>query len=194
MASGIERIRDTMWKGPQPAIARTAAFLLTLSVVAVDRVLGGTWWAVLVSILLFALACFIFPTATPSSERYRAILETVRKLRETSLPARLICATAMIAAAFVLDYYLDRSPVGRAFNLFLTPVFFAALLFGIPVAIAAWLVSCVVVYFSVIPPRFSFELDSLKDFASLMGYFYLGLLALAVPALIRSSSSTSDAD
>jgi K+-sensing histidine kinase KdpD len=95
-----------------------------------------------------------------------------------------------VAGVAALDYYASGfNRLGREFNIFLVPIFLSSLLFGLPLGILTWLLSFVTAYYCLIPPKYSFGIYSPKDLANLIGYFYLGLITLAIPVLIRASSA-----
>ena len=98
------------------------------------------------------------------------------------------CAVLAIVAASALDEQVGGSILGRGFNIYLIPIFLASFFFGLPLAILTWLLSFLTAYFCLIPPRYSFEIGGLKDFGDLMIFFYVGLITVAIPTLIRASS------
>jgi K+-sensing histidine kinase KdpD len=191
MASKIKKIRDSMDSRPDPLMFRGMAYVAAVGVVGTDLLLGARLWSVLGATLLIATASFIFPIRTPNDNFRKKTLVTLRAIRQSSWWVRFAVMALMTIGVSVFDSYLDLK-LGRHFNMFLIPIFLVSLLFGLPLAILSWLLSVLAVYYCVIPPKNSFELGSLKDFADLFGFFYLGLVTLAIPTLIRSSSVEAD--
>jgi K+-sensing histidine kinase KdpD len=186
-----KNIRETLFTRTDPVVFRIAAYIVAIGVAGSDMLLEGASWAILAAAGLVAAACFIFPARAPEDEFRKKILATLRFVRFSSVWMRLGCAIFLILIVSVLDYY-GRFELGREFNIFLLPIFLASLLFGLPLAILTWLLSFIVVYFIVIPPRYSFEISELKEFAELVGFFYLGLMILTVPVLIRASAAVDE--
>jgi hypothetical protein len=186
MPSKTEKIRDTMFSHANPVIFRSAAYLAAIGVVGTDNLLGGGRWAILVAISLVAATNFILPVAPPEDNLRNGILTALHMIRCRPWRTRLACAILMVVGVSALDYYVGGSILGREFNLYLIPIFLTSLLFGFPLAILTWLFSFLTVCYLAILSRISFF--SLEDFADLVGFFYLGLIALAIPVLIRSSS------
>ena len=184
-------IRDTMFERPDPVMFRSAAVILTAVVAGTNLWLGGSWRGFLVAILLVAVSCFILPANDPIDSARRGISVGIYRVKSWPGWVRICCAMIMVAGIAVLDFMAHGLELGREFNLFLLPIFLSSLLFGLPVAILTWFISFLTTYFCLIPPKYSFEISSLKDFAGLLGYVYLGLATLAIPALIRASSSAA---
>src|SRR6266436_5958601 len=191
MLPKTQDIRETLFARADPVVFRIAAYVAAIGVAGSDMLLAGTWWTILAVTGLVAAACFIFPARAPQNEFRKKILAALRLVRFSSVWMRLGCAVFLILIVSVLDYYV-RFELGREFNIFLLPIFLVSLLFGLPLAILTWLLSFIVVYFSVIPPRYSFEISELKEFAELFGFFYLGLMTLTVPVLIRASAAADE--
>jgi K+-sensing histidine kinase KdpD len=139
------------------------------------------------AIILVALTTFIFPAAAPKGKLHQGIIAMLGRIQPPWWMGGT-CAALMVAGISALDYFAGGLRVGGEFNLHLIPIFLASLLFGLPVGIVTWLFSFLAVYFSVISPRDSFAIGSLKDFADMISFFYLGLIILAIPVLIRASS------
>ncbi len=191
MLPKTQDIRETLFARADPVVFRIAAYVAAIGVAGSDMLLAGAWWTILAVTGLVAAACFIFPARAPQNEFRKKILAALRLVRFSSVWMRLGCAVFLILIVSVLDYYV-RFELGREFNIFLLPIFLVSLLFGLPLAILTWLLSFIVVYFSVIPPRYSFEISELKEFAELFGFFYLGLMTLTVPVLIRASAAVDE--
>ncbi len=68
---------------------------------------------------------------------------------------RLGCGVLFVLAGSLLASS-TRLPVGSEFNLYLVPIFLSSLLFGLPVAVATWLLSFAVAYYYLIPPAIQF--------------------------------------
>jgi K+-sensing histidine kinase KdpD len=184
----INKISETMSARPNPLMFRGAAYILALCVVGTDKLLGGSWFAFLVALLLVGATSFILPMGAPKNDRRKKILAAMQTLRFSSWRFRLGCAILAIVGASALNEQFGGSILGRGFNIYLIPIFLVSLFFGLPLALLTWLLSFVTAYFLLIPPRYSFEIGSLKDFQDLMMFFYLGLITVAVPALIRASA------
>jgi K+-sensing histidine kinase KdpD len=191
MLPKTQDLRETLFARADPVVFRIAAYIAAIGVAGSDMLLAGAWWAILAVTGLVAAACFIFPARAPQDEFRKKILAALRIVRFSCVWMRLGCAIFLILIVSVLDYYV-RFELGREFNIFLLPIFLVSLLFGLPLAILTWLLSFIVVYFNVIPPRYSFEITELKEFAELFGFFYLGLMTLTVPVLIRASAAVDE--
>ena len=192
MTDSIDKITDTIFLRPKPLIFRGAACVLALCVATTDRFLGGSWFAVLLALLLVGVTTFVLPASAPKTVLRKEILALLRWLRISRWGFQLSFAILMISAAVFLDIQLGGITLGPEFNIYLIPVFLASLFFGVPLALLTWLLCFLAVYFCLIPPRYSFEILSLGDFRDLMTFFYLGLMTAAVPTLIRASSVADD--
>ena len=184
-------IRDTMFARPDPAVFRGLAYILAAAVGLVDLALGGTWLGLLAGVGRVAVASLLLPTSIPKDDALGRLSIAIYNSLYWPVWARLGCVSLAVAGIATLDFSFDGLALGREFNLFLIPVFLSSLLFGMPLAIVTWLLSFITAYFCLIPPRYSFELGSPKDFTELVGYFYLGLITLAIPVLIRASSGAA---
>lgn len=192
MPSKIEKIRETMFSRPDPVIFRGLAYIAAIGIVGTDHLLGGAWWTILAAIALVAATSFILPVKRPKNRIRNGILETLHTIRYSSWWTRLACATLMVVGVSALGHYVGGFRLGREFNIYLIPIFLTSFMFGFPLAILIWLFSFVAVYYYVIPPDDSFALNSVKDFADLIGFFYLGLITLAIPVLIRASAVSDE--
>ena len=188
MAIQSDQIRETLFVGADAKSFRPIALVAAFAVVATNWLLGGRWLRILIGLGVVASTCLILPARLPSDRIRLTIMRILRAAYAWPLWLRLGCGVLLILAVSVLTNS-TRLPVGSEFNLYLVPIFLSSLLFGLPVAVATWLLSFSVAYYYLIPPKYSFEVLSLKDFALTIGYFYLGLLALAIPALVRASSA-----
>jgi hypothetical protein len=188
----IEEIRDTMYRRLDPTVARSIAYFVTAIVVIVDKYLGGSWWAAGIALVLVTAACWAFPIERPGGSFRIGVLRLLRAIRRWSVGSRIAWVVFGIAAVSARDFYVGGLELGKGYNLYLLVIFLSSLLFGLPLAVLTWLLSFLAAYYCLLPPRYSFDISTLKDFADLMGYFYLGLLVIAVPVLIRASS-TADA-
>lgn len=192
MPEKIDKIRDTMYARSNPVIFRGASYVAAISVAGANYSLGGSWWKVPAAILLVATLSFVLPASVPKDRFRRGISAALDRILFWPWWVRFVCAILMVAGVVAFDYLAGELPLGRAFNLYLLPIFCCSMLFGFPLAILIWLLSIIVVYFFVIPPEYSFELGSLKDFSDLMAFFYLGLITLAIPVLIRASAAARE--
>ena len=181
-----------MLSRPDPLIFRSAAFAMAVAVVGVDKVLGNTFLASLATITAVIVGSFIFPARSPRNKLRRVIHERLIRIGWERWYKRLVLATGMMVGAAVLNNYVAGDLLGQEYSLFLIVVFLASLLLGMQIAIVVWLLSFLWVYYSVVPPKNSFEIGSVKDFADLIGYFYLGLIMLAIAVLIRVSSAPEE--
>jgi K+-sensing histidine kinase KdpD len=164
---------------------------IAMGAVAVDVGLGGAWWPVLAAAMLVVVTCFVLPAREPDDGFRNGVLAMLRSIRWSPFWIRLCSAVLMVLAVSVLDY-LGGFTLGREFNIFLVPIYLAALLLGLPVGLLTWLISLVTVEYCALPPRYSFAIVSLKDFAELITFFYLGLMTIACAHLIRASSTIDE--
>ena len=184
----IDKIRETMFTRPNPVIFRGAAYVLALSVLGTDELLGATWFAFLAGLLLVGAATLILPPGGPKNQLNRKILAVLQSLRLTPWGIRFGYAVLAIVLASVLNEQIGPSVLGRGFNIYLIPIFLVSFFFGLPLAILTWLLSLLTAYFCLIAPKYSFEIRELKDFGDLMIFFHLGLNTAAIPNLIRAAS------
>lgn len=188
MAIQSDQIRETLFVGADARSFRPIALVAAFAVVATNWLLGGRWLSILIGLGVVAATCLILPARLPSDRVRLTIMRILQVAHAWPLWLRLGCGVLFVLAGSLLASS-TRLPVGSEFNLYLVPIFLSSLLFGLPVAVATWLLSFAVAYYYLIPPQYSFQILSLKDFALTIGYFYLGLLALAIPALVRASSA-----
>jgi len=184
----IEELLVRMRERPDPRIFRSIAYVTAFGIVGTDKLLGGTWWAIPATAILLLVASFIFPARPPKDRLRKKILVMLHAARDSSFRIRFACTVLMVVGVSALDHYLVGIDIGREFNLYLIPIFVASQLFGLPLAILTWLLSLLAVYYCVIPPRYSLEIGSVKDLETLIEFFYLGLLALAVGMLMVATS------
>ena len=176
-----------MFTRPRPLIFRGAAYILALSVVGMDNSLGGSWFAFPVALLIVGAASLTLPLKAPKNKFHQQLLAALQKFRLSPWVFRFACAVLAIVGASALNQ-IGGSIVGRGFNIYLVPIFLVSFFFGLPLAILTWLLSFLMAYFFVIPPKYSFEIGTLKDFGDLVLFFYLGLITAAIPTLIRASA------
>ena len=177
-----------MFTRPNPLLFRGAAYVLALGVVGTDKLLGGSWLAFLAALLLVGATSLTLPMRATKNSFHKKSLAALQTIRFSPWWLRLACAVLAIVAASALDQQIGGSMLGRGFNIYLISVFLVSFFFGLPLAILTWLLSFLTAYFCLIPPRYSFEIGTLKDFGDLMIFFYLGLITAAVPTLIRASA------
>ncbi|SDJ64756.1 MULTISPECIES: DUF4118 domain-containing protein [Bradyrhizobium] len=178
-----------MFSAPDPLIFRSLAYILAAAVVGSEKILGGTALALFATIISVMVGGYLFPANRPRNNLRKAIYGRLSRISSIRWRRRLVWAILMIAGVAFLNGYVGGDSLGLEYSFFLIAIFIASLLFGMPIAIAAWLLSFLLVYYFVVPPKSSFEIGSIKEFADLIGYFYLGLAMLAIAVLFRASSS-----
>jgi K+-sensing histidine kinase KdpD len=194
LAIDIKKILQTLDASPDPIKFRMAAQLIAFAIPCTDKYLGGTWWSLLVALIMIGIVSFVYPIDPPRDRIRRLALARLNRIREWSFFGRLTWALLGVGAATVLAAHVSDPQIGKEFDIFLIPMFLVSFLFGLQISIVTWVVSAFAFYYFVIPPKDSFWIYSLSDFANLLGYFYLGLVTLAIPELLRVFSFASRAD
>jgi hypothetical protein len=180
---------DSTLRRLDPLVFRSVACVMAAAVSGTEVILGGAYLAPLGTMTAVIVGSFLFPARSPRNTVYLGIYEGLMWIGVTRWFMRLAFATILLAGGTVLNSYFGGDLLGQEYSLFLIVVFVAALLCGLQVAIIVWLISLLLVYYYVVPPKNSFEINSIKDFADLIGYFYLGLAMIAIAVLIRASSA-----
>ncbi len=186
-----EPLRATLSSRPNPLVFRGLAACIAMGAIAVNLGLQDIWRPVLAAAMLVAVTCVVLPAKEPNDAFRNGLLTSLRSIRQSRFWMRLCGAVLMVLVVSLLDYF-EAFTLGRVFNIFLVPIYLASLLLGLPVALLTWLISLVVVEYCAIPPRYGFAIVSLKDFAELITFLYLGLMAIACAHLITASSTIDE--
>src|SRR5262249_34787344 len=167
--------------------------IATVAVAAINTIFGGTWQAVGVAGVFVYLLIALLPDKAPLNPLQRMTVKTFRALRSLPQLARFAAAIFFVGAIVIFSYSEPTFNLGRNFNLFLLPILFASLFFGSRIGALALIASILTAFYCVIPPQFSFVLNSRRDFAYVIVFAYLGAIAWAIPILIFESSVAAGA-
>jgi K+-sensing histidine kinase KdpD len=188
MTSDYEKTLASSFTKLDPAVYRSIALIAAIAVAAINMTFGGTWQAVLVVGVIVCLLIVLLPANAPRNPLHRLALKTLLALRSLPQRAQFAAAISFVGTNIVFSYYEPTFSLGRNFNLFLLPILFASLFFGPRIGAVALLASILAAFYCVIPPQFSFVLNSRRDFAYVIVFAYLGAIAWAIPVLIFESS------
>ena len=190
--SSHDVLLKTLEERPNSRASRALALLLVLACAGSNKLLGGTWIAVLVSLCL-AIAAFVMLPASKDALRIRlALASFLGRLYSFSTWTQIVLAAGVFILIQLLDYYVGGLLLGRIFNLYLCAIFLHTLCFGFRNSLLVWPVACLVVYFFELPPEYSFKLESLMDYLHLVLFIFLGLASASAAFLIRVSSILYD--
>ena len=183
-----ETLLGTMTTRSDPTVFRFIAAFLTAFSALLDMYLGGSWVAACLAAILFGFMCFLSPSTSPRTRFQSSIAEKFYSVRRTSLLIQGSAGALLIVFIAILAPHISYYGLGREYNFYLLPICIAAFLFDFRIAVLVWFASGLACYYCAIPPRYSFGLASLKEWAEVLGFFYLGLAILTVPIMIRASA------
>lgn len=128
----------------------------------------------------------------PQNALCQALFAIYRSIQWLPRLVGLVCAIVLVAGIALLDFKWGGLGIPSSFYVYLIPVFLSSFLFGKRAAVAAWLVSFLMVAYLVIPPRFSFAIATMPDFMRLLVFAVAAGIVLAVPLAQRSNSNLAE--
>jgi uncharacterized protein VirK/YbjX len=164
-------------------------YVIALFGLAVLNYFGGSWIALALGLLLIQLT-YWFLRGSLSYRGIRCIV-TLERAKYWPLLARFFIGACFIAVVILIDIYSGGFSVGRAFLVYLIPIFAASLVLGKDIAVVAWLCCAIAFYYFDIPPRLTFEFESVDDLNQILIFAVLGGLALVTPKLEKSLNKQS---
>ena len=182
----------TLDEQPSPRVLRALALMLVLICVGSDKLPGGTWVAVSISMFLSSAAFFVLPTSSNALRLRLALAGYISRLYALSTVVQIGLALSAFILIELLDYRVGGLLLGRTFNLYLCAIFIHSLCFGLRTSLIVWPIASAAVYFFELPPEYSFKLESLKDYFHLLLFVFLGLASASSAFLIRVSSVLYD--
>lgn len=169
-------------------ILRPLAYACMLLVVGVTKVLGGSWVAFALGIMVVGAASLLLPTDKPQ-DSYRIIALTwLRTIRSWRWPYRVACSVVLAGCVTAVDAHVGGANLGRGFNVSLIPVFFSSLFFGASVTFVTSVLVLLAVDYFVIPPQNSFAIVSFQDAADLLIFVILTWVVSMAPQMLYKSS------
>lgn len=176
---------DTDFDKAVMALAYAGAILVLI----ITKLFGGSWLGFAIGLFLVQLTYWLFRGNLSASFARHMI--ALRRIRAWPLPVRQMLAICLIGAAVATDVYLGGFRLGRAFNVYLLPLFVTSAFLGRGVALTVWLGCLSALYYLDLPPRFSFELEALENVAELLVFTVLCGIVYAVPKLLEASVELS---
>jgi len=183
----IERLPEALATKPDRQLIRVASYILAAVVLGTDKLLGGSWSSFAVAAALITAMFILLPAELPRGNARLRILAVLQSIRGLSSGYRMMAALLIVCIITFLATNFS-SVVGRQFNLSLLSILLCSFFFGLRISIVTWLASFLLIYLFVIPPTSHLGIASLADFANLIVYIYLSLVALTIPTLIRATS------
>jgi hypothetical protein len=170
-------------------VLRALAYTGAILVLTVTKLFGGSWSGFAIGLCFVQLTYWLFRgNLSPSFARHMVAL---RRVRDWPLPVRQMLAACLIGTAVAIDVYLGGFRLGRAFNVYLLPLFVTSVFLGRGVALTVWLGCLSALYYLDLPPRFSFELEAIENLAELLVFTVLAGIVYAVPKLLETSIDLS---
>jgi len=188
MQTSHDVLLKTLDERPNSGGARALALALVVTCAGSDKLLGGSWTAVFVSICLTFSAFVMLPASKDALHIRLALSSCLGRLYSLSTWMQIAFAAGAFVLIEALDYWTGGLLLGRIFNLYLCAIFFHTLCFGFRSSLLVWPVASVVVYFFELPPAYSFKIQSLNDYLHLVLFVFLGLASASAAFLIRVSS------
>ena len=158
-------------------------------VLTVTKLFGGSWTAFVVGLCLVQLTYWLLRGNL--SAGFATHIVALRRIRSWPLPVRQLLAIAMIGATVMIDVYQGGFRLGRAFNVYLIPLFMTSIFLGRGVAFTVWLCCLGAIYYLDIPPRFTLQLESFENVLELLVFAVLSGIVYTVPKMLESSIELS---
>lgn len=170
---------------------RTFAYVGSLLVLSIDKMLGGSWLGFAIGAMLVQFTYWLLNDNLSHGIAKR--ITAIRQARRWPIAIRMALAALIVGTDIAIDVMWGGHSLGRTFNLYLLPIFLTSLFLGGRVALTVALFCFVAVYYLDIPPRYSFALTSIEGAAHLVVFVILAAIVLAVPKLLFGAAELAAA-